>query len=381
MSWAITGMVQSKLSLDCNFSAPMLSLLSFMLPLCIICLGMMTWGEYGPSSSSAGANTDQPVCVEAGDNAESNGAISDKASSPPKPFSFFGLIPLQTSLRMFAAIAIVDVYASYFTILAFKYTTITSVVLFDALAIHSAMVVSRCFFKRRYTRGHFLGVIVCTIGMIINVAVDYEEDKDGRSFFVGKDNAQQQLIQEEYPHKIRGDILAILGGILFGIANTLQEVTVKEGSVVEYLGCFTFFASIITFTQAMIFERAQIIDFFSQTPTDTCAESEGENLFLLFAIAGCVKYVGNGFFLQISDATFFNLSMLTGDAWAVIFSVYGEGISPPPTFYVALVITLSGVIIYETAPSPVGHTPKETKRETEMTRDSHLSDDDEHMIT
>jgi hypothetical protein len=73
--------------------------------------------------------------------------------------------------------------------------------------------------------------------------------------------------------------------------------------------------------------------------------------------------------------------MLTGDAWAVIFSVYGEGISPPPTFYVALVITLSGVIIYETAPSPVGHTPKETKRETEMTRDSHLSDDDEHMIT
>ena len=44
--------------------------------------------------------------------------------------------------------------------------------------------------------------------------------------------------------------------------------------------------------------------------------------------------------------------MLTGDAWAVVFSL-GEGIVPPPSFYVALIITISGVILYETAPSPV----------------------------
>ena len=44
--------------------------------------------------------------------------------------------------------------------------------------------------------------------------------------------------------------------------------------------------------------------------------------------------------------------MLTGDAWAVVFSL-GEGIVPPPSFYVALIITISGVIMYETAPSPV----------------------------
>jgi drug/metabolite transporter (DMT)-like permease len=300
-------MVQSQLSLDCNFAAPMFSLLSCMLPLCIIFLGLMIWGEYGPSSSSAEVTTDLSVPAEGGDNAESNGDISHHTTSQKKQFSFFGLIPLQTSLRMYAAIAMIDVYASYFTILAFRYTTITSVVLFDALAIHSAMVVSRCFFQRRYASGHFLGVFVCTVGMILNVAVDYEEDKEGRSFFVGKDNAQQQLIQEEYPHKVRGDILAILGGILFGVANTLQEVAVKDGSVIEYLGCFAFFASIITFTQAMIFERTAIIDFFSQTSSETCAESEGDSLFLLFAIAGLVKYVGNGYFLQISDATFFNL--------------------------------------------------------------------------
>ena len=50
--------------------------------------------------------------------------------------------------------------------------------------------------------------------------------------------------------------------------------------------------------------------------------------------------------------------MLTGDAWAVVFSL-GEGIVPPPSFYVALIITISGVILYETAPSPVVDCDKE----------------------
>jgi hypothetical protein len=78
-----------------------------------------------------------------------------------------------------------------------------------------------------------------------------------------------------------------------------------------------------------------------------------ELFFFLFAIGGMITYAGVGAFLQISDAAFLNLSLLTGDAWAVMFSVFAEGIKPSPTFYVALAITLSGVIIYETAPSPV----------------------------
>ncbi len=57
----------------------------------------------------------------------------------------------------------------------------------------------------------------------------------------------------------------------------------------------------------MIFERAEIVDFFGQSSSETCAEGEGESLLLLFAFAGLVKYVGNGVFLQLSDATFFNL--------------------------------------------------------------------------
>ncbi len=60
-------------------------------------------------------------------------------------------------------------------------------------------------------------------------------------------------------------------------------------------------------------------------------------------------------------------SLLTGDAWAVAFSVFAEGIKPPPTFYVALAITLSGVIIYETAPSPVVDTQQEDIGDLQLT--------------
>lgn len=367
---SVKGMVMSKMYLDCNLSAPMFSVLSFMLPLCIISLGIMTRNQCRSPSTD--------------DTAGSNDIINAPSE---KYFSFFGL-KCTNRPRTYAIIAIVDVYAAFCAITAFKYTTITSVALFDALAIHSAMFVSRFFFNRRYVKGHLLGVVICTIGIMLNVAVDYKEDKELKGFFVGQDNADQQIIAEKYPHKIAGDILAISGGLLYGIANTLQEVAVKETTVAEYLGCSCFFASIITFSQAMITEREEIMAFFGQSSTDTCAAGEGENLLFLYAIAGILKYVGVGIFLQISDATFFNLSLMTGDAWVVAFSVFAEGIKPPPTFYIALVLTMSGVLIYETAPSSVVNTDREIKEDTQaidcnLTEgvELHLRDEEDHLIT
>lgn len=49
------------------------------------------------------------------------------------------------------------------------------------------------------------------------------------------------------------------------------------------------------------------------------------------------------------------------------FSVFEEGIKPPPAFYAALIITLSGVVIYETAPSPVVESQEESVQEIQLT--------------
>jgi hypothetical protein len=71
-------------------------------------------------------------------------------------------------------------------------------------------------------------------------------------------------------------------------------------------------------------------------------------------------------------------SLLTGDAWAVAFSVFAEGIVPSPSFYAALFITLTGVVIYETAPSPVIK-PKKVKvasADIELTEHHRIGSDD-----
>lgn len=58
------------------------------------------------------------------------------------------------------------------------------------------------------------------------------------------------------------------------------------------------------------------------------------------------------------------------------FSVFEEGIKPVPLFYVALVITLSGVVIYETAPSPVVDSLDESLEEIQLTEHHSTRDKD-----
>jgi len=288
-----------------------------------------------------------------------------KRLTPKKSHSLFGIIPLKCNPLLYAAVAVTDVYANYVTILAFKYTTLTSVSLFDALAIPSAIIVSRFAFAREYTKTHTLGVLVCSIGITINALQDYREDKALEELSDDSvETEQEELIEADYPHKMLGDTLAILGGILFGIDNTLQEVAVREGSQLEYLGCMTFFASIISFLQAVILERAEIWDFFRQSDSDTCPQNLGLLLLFAYSVGGMLNYLGISAFLRISDAAFLNLSLLTGDAWAVLYSVYAEHIYPPGTFYVALAITVTGVLIYETAPSPVVDSKAEERHDS-----------------
>ena len=81
----------------------------------------------------------------------------------------------------------------------------------------------------------------------------------------------------------------------------------------------------------------------------------GMQWWMLFIFVGVtfLSYIGASQFLILSDAAFFNLSLLTGDLWSVLFSVVAEKIVPQPFFFVALIFVLSGVSIYEMAPSPV----------------------------
>jgi solute carrier family 35 protein F1/2 len=223
------------------------------------------------------------------------------------------------------------------TVLAYRYTTITSITLFDALAIPSAMSLSYLFLGRRYTPIHFLGILVCMSGIVYNVLADYESKSSS----------------DGYPHKVLGDILAIAGGIVYGANDVLAETAVRRfGGPTEFLAMIGFFGLLISVIQAAVLERADIAEFFS--PSDgACSVGTGLGLLIAYALTCSLSYVGASRFLTISEATFLSLSFLTADFWSLGFSIIAERIVPSPLFFVALTLTISGVIIYEIGPSAI----------------------------
>ena len=178
-----------------------------------------------------------------------------------------------------------------------------------------------------------------------NAFADYESD-------VG---AEAVDVTEVYPHKLTGDVVAVIGGILYGASDVFAELSVRNfGGPTEFLGMMGFFATIVSIIQAAILERNEMASFFSgvsDTNGKVCTKDAGFLLVLAFVFINSLSYTLTTWFLLFSEATFLNLSLLTGDLWSVVFMVFAEGIIPPPLFWAALTFIVSGVLIYEMGPS------------------------------
>jgi solute carrier family 35, member F1/2 len=292
-------------------------------------------------------------------------------SSSSSSYTFFRLFPLHRPWYVYLIMAFLDIESNYVTVLAFRYTTLTSVTLFTALSIPSAMLVSKIFLGRQYTWLHLLGAVTCMTGVVFNVLQDYESDSNGSwkdtnattTTTTPNHNTSLAYGTAAYPHKLTGDLLAILGGLLYGLNDVLTEVCVQHnGGTSEYLGVVGFFAFGIAIAQGVLVEWDDIAEFFGRTiggtddeqiSSSTCPLWMGWSLYGSFVGLGVMAYAGGSHLLIISEAAFFNLSLLTGNLWSVGFSVVAERIVPQPLFFVALVFVVSGVVIYEMAPSPV----------------------------
>eukprot|EP00979_Chaetoceros_neogracilis_P000632 scaffold160_cov234-Chaetoceros_neogracile.AAC.2 len=265
------------------------------------------------------------------------------------PRLLFNRLPIHAPLKFYALMAFLDVEANYLTNLSFRYTTLTSVSLLNALAIPSAMLFSRIILKRMYRGMHCVGAIICIIGIVVNVLGDYESNVNKE----GDDNESQGSVEDDtYPFKIRGDTLAIMGALLYGLNDTLTERLLKEYDVKEYLGVMGLFGSIICFVQGALIERHSMLDFF-EMDEEVCNSQKRWMLLAASAIFGVMSYIGMAYFLVKSEAALLNLSLLTGVLWAALFSVAAENIFPSSHFWISLVSIGTGVFVYEMAPSPM----------------------------
>ena len=108
----------------------------------------------------------------------------------------------------------------------------------------------------------------------------------------------------------------------------------------------------IAIIQASIAERHDIYKFFA--PDHDCHHEHAIFLWISYIIASWLAYTGIARFLQVSEVALLNLNFLTADLYAVVFSVFAEGVVPSEFYFFALFCIIIGVYIYETAPSPVG---------------------------
>ena len=256
--------------------------------------------------------------------------------------------PKRTAVREAGAwllLAVVDVEANACVVLAYSYTTLTSVMLLDCFTIPCVMVLSRVALKARYERAHVAGAGLCAVGVLATVLSDVapaawggpprSADDDAR----GAPSPRRRLI---------GDLLALGGAALYAASNVAQELLVKERGPAQLLARLGAAGALVSSCQAAVFERAKLRRAARAMRRGPAAPLlAGGYVAALFCM-----YVGTSLFFQHGDAAAFNLSLLTSDAYALLFAALVDRRLPPPLYFVALAITATGVVVYHAVPSP-----------------------------
>jgi len=229
-----------------------------------------------------------------------------------------------------------DVEGNYFTVLAYRYTTILSAQLINFWAIVIVVVISFLFLKVRYHWAQVLGILICVGGMGILIASDHIQGVNGGDISRG--------------NKVKGDLFALLGATFYGLSNVYEEWFVSGRPLYEVIGQIGFWGMIINGAQAGIFDRHSF-----QIATWNSAVGgymTGYTLILtLFYTLVPIMY-------RLASAAFFNISLLTGNFWGVIIGTAVFGYSVHYLYPIAFVLIMIGHFVYFLGKGVLGEAKK-----------------------
>jgi solute carrier family 35 protein F1/2 len=139
-----------------------------------------------------------------------------------------------------------------------------------------------------------------------------------------------------------GDVLVILSAIIYGLGDVVAEQAVQQLDRQEYLGMigvFGFFQSVVA---AAWWELPEIERIVTSTQT-----WETVWVLLWYTTSVYLYYRTYAYFLTTADATLLNLSGQASNVWAILFSVFIYRFMPSVFFFVALLLVVGGVFLYE----------------------------------
>jgi solute carrier family 35 protein F1/2 len=229
-------------------------------------------------------------------------------------------------------VALVDTEAIVVIVLAYQYTNLVSVQLLDCAAIPACMVLALLLNQSaRFSGFNYLGSAVALLGMGGLVWSDYR-------FGSGNENQFQSMDQAW-----KGDLLVLLGAILYALSNTGQEIIAKNGNSNLLLFRMGIFGSIISGLQALVNGNARNI-FLALHDNDALLE-----ICLSFSGFGISMFCASAIIprlLSESSATVMNLSYLASDFWSLLAAAFLFGISFNWVYLMMFAVIVGGIIIY-----------------------------------
>ncbi|OAQ28104.1 DUF914-domain-containing protein [Linnemannia elongata AG-77] len=223
--------------------------------------------------------------------------------------------------------AVIDVEGNYFIVKAYNYTSLLSAMLLDSWTIPCVVILSVFVLRMRFLRLHYLGVVICLLGMGFLVWSDMVAGKN----FPGSDY-------------LKGDLFCIIGATFYALSNVGQEFLVRQRPIYEVVGQLGFWGAIVNGIQLAILERHEL-----ETITWT---GEVVGYIIGFDIAMFLMYSVAPILLRLSSATFFNLSLLTSDFYGLLFGLFLFDSKINEIYPIAYVLIIAGIIIYNIREAP-----------------------------
>ncbi|KAK3841006.1 MAG: DUF914 domain membrane protein [Linnemannia gamsii] len=223
--------------------------------------------------------------------------------------------------------AIIDVEGNYFMVKAYSYTSLLSAMLLDSWTIPCVVLLSIFVLRMRYLKLHYLGVLICFLGMGFLVWSDMIAGKD----FPGSDY-------------IKGDLFCIAGATFYALSNVGQEYLVRQRPIYEVVGQLGFWGAIVNGIQLAILERHELATINWTGEVIGYIIGFDIALFLMYSVAPIL--------LRLSSATFFNLSLLTSDFYGLLFGLFLFEAKINEVYPIAYVLIMVGIIVYNIREAP-----------------------------
>jgi solute carrier family 35 protein F1/2 len=248
-------------------------------------------------------------------------------------------------------ISMLDVFPNFMTLLSLRYTSLTSTTLLGSLTVPSTMFFSRHILAKVFTRYHYAGVCLCLAGGILTVWSDVDHDDDVAGSLVHNTSSTADAATDTATvnggasYRYIGDLLAVAAALAYGLGDTIAEYSIKHIDREEYLGMLGVYGVIFTGLIFPWLEGDAVRRLcFDLPPT---VKWQAIAVLVWYVASVLVYYMTEASFLVKSDATLLNLSLQASNLWVILFSVVAYQDLPPAVFYLAVVLVVAGVFVYE----------------------------------